>query len=68
MPANQKEWSHVVAAASEDFANGCLFKVPETGKGNAEADAFIEEPADAAEVDGEEPSDLLAEEPEVRGS
>ena len=38
--------------------------MPETGKGKAEADAFIEEPADAAEVDGEEPSDLLAEEPE----
>ena len=53
-----------MAAASEDFANGCLFKVPETGKGKAEADAFIEELADAAEVDGEEPSDLLAEEPE----
>ena len=63
MPANQKEWSDVVAAASEDFAKGCLFKVPEKGKGKAEADAFIEEPADAAEVDGEEPSDLLAEEP-----
>ena len=64
MPATQKEWSVVVAAASEDFANGCLFKVLETGKGKAEADAFIEEPADAAEVDVEEPSDLLAEEPE----
>ena len=64
MPANQKKWSDVVAAASEDFANGCLFKVPETGKGKAEADAFIEEPADAAEVDGKEPSELLAEEPE----
>ena len=54
----------VVAAASEDLANSCLFKVPERGKGKAEADAFIEEPADAAEVDGEERSDLLAEEPE----
>ena len=63
-PANQKEWSDVVAAASEDFANGCLFKVPETGKGKAEVDTFIVEPADAAKVDGEEPSDLLAEEPE----
>ena len=50
-----------MAAASEDFASGCLFKVPETGKGKAEADAFIEDRADAAEVDGEE---LLAEEPE----
>ena len=60
----QKEWLDVVAATSEDFANGCLFKVPETGKGKAEADAFIEEPADVAEVDGEEPSDLLAVEPE----
>ena len=64
MPANQKEWSDVVAAASEDFAKGSLFKVPETSKSKVEADAFIEEPADAAEVDGEEPSDLLAEEPE----
>ena len=53
---------HLVARGH--FANGCLFKVPETRKGKAEADAFIEEPADAAEVDGEEPSDLLAEEPE----
>ena len=43
MPANQKEWSDVVA---------------ETGKGKAaEADALIEEPADAAEAD-------FAEEPE----
>ena len=50
MAANQKEWSDVVAAASEDFANGCLFKVPETGKGKAEADAFIEELADAAQT------------------
>ena len=64
MRAHQKEWSDVVAAASEDFANGCMFKVPETGKGKAGAGAFIEEPADAAEVDVEEPSDLLAEEPE----
>ena len=50
MPANQKEWSDVVAAASEDFATGCLFKVPETGNGKAEADAFIEEPPDAAQT------------------
>ena len=33
-------------------------------QGQSRADAFIAEPADAAEVDGEEFSDLLAEEPE----